>query len=62
MKELQAKRDGIGLTAEEEELRLIVEPEYVPGDVAVEFMRYQEAERKKQEAEKKGEATVDPEQ
>ena len=54
MKELQAKRDGIGLTAEEEELRLIVEPEYVPGDVAVEFMRYQEAERKKQEAEKKG--------
>ena len=52
MKELHAKST---LTPEEEEeLQRIVGLDYEPGDVAGEFLAYQEAERKKQEAAKRG--------
>ena len=50
MKELHAKSN---LTPEEEEeLQRIAGLEYEPGDVAGEFLAYQDAERKKSEAAK----------
>jgi hypothetical protein len=52
MKELHAK-DTL-TPEEEEELQRIVGLDYEPGDVAGEFLAYQEAEQKKREAGKEG--------